>query len=76
MVAMKFRRNLDAEVAKFFKGTPDERVSRALRLGRRGVDVFLASLPPGTPRSVAAEMMRAQTRSGRRPSATGGPIRA
>lgn len=75
MVAMKFRRDLDAEVAKFFKGTPDERVARALRLGRQGVDVFLASLPPGTPRSVAAEMLRARTRSGRRPSATVGATR-
>ncbi len=63
---MKFRRDLDAEVAKFFKGTPDERVARALRLGRRGVDVFLASLPPGTPRSVAAEMMNARKHSARR----------
>ncbi len=65
--------DLDAEVAKFFRGTPDERVARALRLGRRGVDVFLASaLPPGTPRSVAAEMLSARTRSTRRPSATVG----
>ncbi|HYN42499.1 MAG TPA: hypothetical protein VE129_12020 [Thermoanaerobaculia bacterium] len=63
---MKFRRDLDAEVAKFFNGTPDERVARALRLGRQGVDVFLASLPPGTPRSVAAEMLDARTRSARR----------
>jgi len=76
MARMKFRRDLDAEVAKFFKGTPDERVARALRLGRRGVDVFLASLPPGTSRSVAAEMLRARTRSARRPSATVGATRA
>jgi hypothetical protein len=76
MVAMTFRRDLDAEVAKFFRGTPDERVARALRLGRRGVDVFLASLPPGTPRSVAAEMLRVRTRSARRPSSTGGATRA
>ena len=73
---MKFRRDLDAEVAKFFKGTPDERVARALRLGRRGVDVFLASLPPGTPRSVAAEMLRARTRSDRQPAPAGGATRA
>jgi len=73
---MKFRRDLDAEVAKFFKGTPDERVARALRLGRRGVDVFLASLPPGTSRSVAAEMLRARARTARRPSTTGGASRA
>ncbi len=72
MPAMKFRRDLDAEVAKFFKGTPDERVVRALRLGRRGVDVFLASLPPGTPRAVAAEMLTARKRSARRPSAAVG----
>jgi len=65
---MKFRRDLDAEVAKFFKGTPDERVARALRLGRRGVDVFLASLPPGTPRSVAAEMLRRCRQADRRRS--------
>ena len=73
---MKFRRDLNAEMAKFFKGTPDERVSRALRLGRRGVEVFLAALPPGTPRSVAAEMLRARTRAGRRPFAAGGAPRA
>jgi hypothetical protein len=76
MVAMKFRRDLDAEVAKFFKGTPDERVARALRLGRRGVDVFLASLPPGTSRAVAAEMLAARKRSARRPSAALGATRA
>ena len=73
---MKFCRDLDAEVAKFFKGTPDERVSRALRLGRRGIEVFLASLPPGTPRSVAAEMLRARTRSDRRSTAAGDSTRA
>jgi hypothetical protein len=72
---MKFRRDLDAEVAKFFKGTPDERVARALRLGRRGVDVFLASLPPGTPRSVAAEMLRTRRRADRRRSAGVGAAR-
>jgi hypothetical protein len=76
MIAMKIRRDLDAEVAKFFKGTPDERVARALRLGRRGVDVFLASLPPGTSRSVATEMLRARARSVRRPSASAGATRA
>ena len=72
MVAMKFRRDLDAEVAEFFKGTPDERVARALRLGQRGGDVFLASLPPGTPRSVAAEILNARKRSARRRYATAG----
>lgn len=70
MVAMKFRRDLDAEMAKFFKGTPDERVARALRLGQRGVDVFLASLAPGTSRSVAAEMLNVRKRSARRPFGT------
>ena len=75
MVGMKFCRDLEAEVAKFFRGTPDERVARALRLGRRGVDVFLASLPPGTPRSVAAEMLSVRTRSTRRRLATVGAPR-
>lgn len=73
---MKFRRDLDAEVAKFFKGTPDERVARALRLGRRGVDVFLASLPPGTPRSAASETLRARRRADRHRSAAVGATRA
>lgn len=76
MVAMRFRRDLDAEVAKFFKGTPDERVARALRLGRRGFEVFLASLPPGTSRAVAAEMRTARKRSARRPFAALGATRA
>lgn len=73
---MKFRRDLDAEMAKFFKGAPDERVARALRLGRRGVDVFLASLPHGTPRSVASEMMNARKRSARRRRPTADATRA
>lgn len=76
MAAMKVRRDLDAEMAKFFTGTPDERVARALRLGRRGVDVFLASLPPGTPRSLAAEMLKARKRSSRRRCATVDATRA
>ena len=62
------RRDLAAEVAKHFRGTAEERVLLALDLGQRALDVFLATLPPGTTRVQAAAITRRNKQRGRRPS--------
>lgn len=62
------RRDLSAEVAKHFKGTPDERLRAALRLGNEMLDAFLATLPPGTDRETARDVIRRNKNRGRRPS--------
>ncbi|HJQ99054.1 MAG TPA: hypothetical protein VJ826_12145 [Candidatus Polarisedimenticolaceae bacterium] len=61
-------RDLRAEVAKHFKGTPEERLREALRLGRAELEAFLATLPPGTTRTQAREILRKNKHRGRRPS--------
>jgi hypothetical protein len=61
-------RDLAAEVSKHFKGTPGERLLRALRLGLRDLDLFLATLPPGTSRDEARRILRRNKHPGRRPS--------
>jgi len=48
-------RDLRAEAAKHFRGTPDERIRMALRLGQEAIDLFAGTLPAGTPRAVVAE---------------------
>ena len=63
------RRDLEAEVAKHFHGTPEERFRQALQLGARAIDLFAAALPAGTPRAVAADTLRRNKHRGRRPSA-------
>ena len=61
-------RDLAEEVSKHFKGTPEERLLRALRLGRRDLDLFLSTQPPGTSRDEAREILRRNKHRGRRPS--------
>ena len=61
-------RDLQAEVEKHFKGTPEERYELAMRLGREALDAFLATLPPGTTREEAREILRRNKHRGRRPS--------
>ena len=67
-MAMFPPRNLEAEVRKYFSGTPGERIVAALRLGQEALDLFLATLPPGTSRERARRLMQGNTHRGRRPS--------
>lgn len=62
------KRDLAAEVAKHFKGTPEERVADALRAGEEALQLFLATLPAGTPRTAALDILRRNKHRGRRPS--------
>jgi endonuclease V-like protein UPF0215 family len=61
-------RDLAAEAAKHFQGTPEERVRLALELGRRALEIFLASQPPGTTVEEARRILRRNKHRGRRPS--------
>jgi hypothetical protein len=61
-------RDLDDEIAKHFQGTPESRVLEALRLGQEMLDAFLATLPPGTSRLEAAEILSRNKNRGRTPS--------
>jgi|MudIll2142460700_1097286.scaffolds.fasta_scaffold1195681_2 hypothetical protein len=66
---MRFpKRDLAAEVAKHFKGTPAERMALARRTGEQALQLFLATLPPGTTRAAALEIVRRNKHRGRRPS--------
>ncbi len=62
------KRDLAVEVAKHFKGTPQERVADALRAGEEALQLFLATLPAGTPREAALDILRRNKHRGRRPS--------
>lgn len=70
-----FRRDLDAEAAKFFRGTPEERLARALRVDPLALELFLAGLPDGTSREEAARQARNLTHAGRRASRVMDPLR-
>ncbi|MBI1818243.1 MAG: hypothetical protein HYR72_24950 [Deltaproteobacteria bacterium] len=61
-------RDLDAEVAKHFHGTPAERIQLALRLGQEALQLFMATLPPGTTIVEARDRLRRNKHRGRRPS--------
>jgi len=63
-----FRRDLAAEAAKFFQGTPESRLAEALRPDPLALDLFLAALPKGTSREEAARRARLLTHAGRRVS--------
>lgn len=65
---MKPSRDLAGEISKHFKGTPEERLELALRLGRRAVELFLATQPPGTTEAQAREILRRNKHRGRRHS--------
>ncbi|HSB63572.1 MAG TPA: hypothetical protein VLJ18_05365 [Thermoanaerobaculia bacterium] len=62
------RRDLAAEAAKFFQGTPEGRLAKALRPDPFALDLFLAALPEGTSREEAARQARLLTHTGRRVS--------
>lgn len=62
------KRDLQSEVAKHFKGTPEERVIQARELGRRALRLLLANLPPGTTLEEAHEISRRASGYGRTPS--------
>lgn len=64
----KTRRDLTAEAAKFFHGTPESRLLKALRPDAFALDLFLAALPEGTSRQEAAHRARLLTHAGRRVS--------
>jgi hypothetical protein len=61
-------RDLKAEAAKHFRGTPEERLLLAWRLGREALELFLATLPPGTTRADARRILERNKCRGRRPS--------
>ncbi len=60
--------DLEAEVAKHFQGTPEERILGALRLGQETVALFLASLPEGTKAAEARAILRRNKNRGRQQS--------
>jgi hypothetical protein len=61
-------RDLQQEVAKHFQDTPEERILLALRLGRETLEIFHATLQPGTTLDEAREILRRNKQKGRRPS--------
>ena len=61
-------RDLKTEASKHFKGTVEERLRRALRLGRDSLEIFLATQPPGTTRMEARAILRRNKQLGRRKS--------
>ncbi len=63
------RRDLAAEVAKHFQGTPAMRLRAARRLGRRALELFRASLPEGTSLREARLQLQFGRHRGRRRSA-------
>jgi hypothetical protein len=63
------KRDLSAEAAKHFRGTPCERMETALRLGREALALFLGTRPPATSRQAAREILQHNKHRGRRPSA-------
>ena len=61
-------RSLATEAAKFFRGTPENRLAEALRPDPLALDLYLAGLPKGTRREEAARLARLATHAGRRAS--------
>ena len=61
------KRDLEAEAAKHFKGTPGERLELALRLGRAAMVLFLAN-HPGVSEATARRILSRQKHAGRRRS--------
>ena len=62
------KRDLATEAEKHFRGTPDERVRTAFALGASLFEMYFRTLPRGTTRAEAEDMVRRQTHRGRRPS--------
>lgn len=63
-----FSRDLGTEAAKFFRGTPEERLEKALRVDPLALDLVLAGLPNGTTRGEAASHAQKLAHAGRRVS--------
>jgi hypothetical protein len=63
-----FSRDLAAEAAKHFKGSPEERMANALALGRDLFEMYARTLAPTVTRAEAGERVRLTTHAGRRPS--------
>ena len=61
-------RDLAAEVARHFLGTPAERMEVARRAGERALQLLLATLPKGTTRDEALVLLRRNKARGRRRS--------
>jgi hypothetical protein len=68
MGTASFRRDLATEAEKHFQGTPDERVRTAFALGASLFEMYLRTLPRGTTRAEAEDIVRRQTHRGRRRS--------
>ncbi len=69
MTTTAFRRDVTAEASKYAtRTTPEQRVAEALRLGELCLDVYLASLPPGTAREEARRRAQRTKGLGRRRS--------
>jgi len=68
MGTVTFRRDLAAEREKHFEGTHEERVRTAFALGASLFEMYLRTLPRGTTRAEAEDLVRRQTHRGRRPS--------
>jgi hypothetical protein len=67
MDAAGFRRDVATRAARHAaETTPEERVAESLRLGEICLDVFLASLPEGTPREEARRRAQRAKGFGRR----------
>ena len=62
-------RDLAAEVAKHFHGSPRERLLTSLRLGEEALTLFLATQPPGASRREARFLLQRNKNRGRRFSA-------
>ncbi|MEO8584988.1 MAG: hypothetical protein ABI584_02395 [Acidobacteriota bacterium] len=69
MPSKTFTRDLAAETAKFFRGTPESRLADALRVDPFALDLFLAALPAGTSRE-EAERVRRSFKQAQRPRAS------
>ncbi len=66
------QRDLRSEAEKQFHGTAEQRILTALRLGRRALEFYLATLPAGTAPASARLAMQHNMHRGRRPSAVTG----
>ncbi len=67
------RRDLKEEVSKHFRGTAEERVLQALRLGQLELKLFLANQPPGMKPDEARAILRRNINRGRRPCSLNEP---
>ena len=62
------RRVPSAEVARPFRGTPEERIQAALKAATVEIELFRADLPPGSSEEVVRRLIRRKKQAGRSPS--------